>query len=178
MRNMALSVVAVLAIAGCAFAQSPDDQVRKAFDDQVRNSTVAPDLHNASSGWNMVSRDEGALVTASYQGKVLTVQGNKETYNNEKEDMRAYLYSKTDANGNSEEVAMLYGTDNVARGAIKVNGKWYVSKELYFENGLGNPNGRVSSEVVYDKTETDKPVKVKFALETVDGHKELVFDLQ
>lgn len=170
MRNLALSVASVLVVATSVFAQSPDEQ--------MRISLVAPDLHNVSSGWSKASVKEGNLFQIQYQDKILTIQGNQEYYENEKEHMMAFLYSRKDASGKGEEFAMLYGTATVARGAIKVNGEWYVSKELYFENGAVNPKGNVSPEVVYDKTETNKPVKVKFVLETVDGSKEVVFDLQ
>lgn len=170
MRHLALSVASVLLVATCAFAQSPDEQ--------MKTSLVAPDLHNVSSGWSRVSVEEGNLVSVQYQDKVLVIRGSQEYYENEKEHRMALLFSRKDASGKSEEVAMLYGTDAVARGAIKVNGKWYVSKELYFENGSSNLNGAVIPEVVYDKTETDKPVKVKFFLETIDGPKEVVFDFQ
>ncbi len=175
MRTAIFSVVAVFVLVSYVFAQPVQPS---ASDEQVRTSTVAPDLHNSASGWNMVAKEDGRFVEVPYQDKVLTLQGSKEYYMNDKNQTRAYLYLKTDANGNGEEFAMLYGTNDVAKGAIKVNGKWYVSKETYFDHGLSNPNGTVNQEFVYDEKETNRPVKVKYTLETVDGHKEVVLDLK
>lgn len=173
MRKMVFSAFAVFVLVASVSAQSPQTS-----EERVRKSMTAPDLHDISSGWSRESSRDGNLAFVSYQGKNLTVMGGEEYYTNAKEKMMAYLWFRKDANGNREEFAMLYGTDNVARGAIKSGGKWFVSKELYFDNGKGNPDGNVSPEIIYDDKEVDKPIKVKFVLVTVVGPKEVVFDLQ
>lgn len=168
-----LFIIAVFALVNGVFAQpfqSPEDQ--------IRTSTIVPDLHNANGDWIRESRRDANLVVVSYKSKNLILRGSEEYYVNVKDKMIAYLWLKMDANGNREEFAMLYGTDNVARGAIKSGGRWYVSKELYFDNSQTNPNGSVSPELVYDDKEADRPVKVMFILETVVGPKEVVFDFQ
>lgn len=173
MHRMILALVTVFVLVNGAFAQPPQSS-----EEWIRTSTVVPDFHALNSGWNRKYEREGNLVKVSYQDKILTVSGSEEYYTNAKDKMIAYLWLKNDANGNKEEFAMLYGTDNVARGAIKSGGKWYVSKILYFDNGQDNPQGSISPQIVYDDKETDRPVKVKFVLETVVGLKEVVFDLQ
>ena len=176
MRKALVSVVVALSFAGIIFAQPVQTP-----DDRIRTSMVVPDLYGAASGWNKASEHGGELVAIPYQDKTLTVRGSEEYYINTKEienNTRAYLWIKNNADGSKEEFAMLYGTKNVARGAIRVKGKWYVSKVLYFNNGEGNTDGKVRPELVFDDKDPDKPVKVKFFLETVEGHKEVVFDLQ
>lgn len=167
------SAFAVFVLVASVSAQSPQTS-----EERVRTSTTAPDLHDANSGWNKEFSRDANLVGTSYEGKNLTVRGSEEYYTNAKEKMMAFLWIKKDANGNEEEFAMLYGTDSVARGAIKSGGRWYVSKELSFDNGKDNPDGSVSPVIVYDDKEVDKPIKVKFVLITVVGPKEVVFDLQ
>lgn len=147
-------------------------------EERVRTSTIIPDLYDVNSGWKNEFGRDGNFAFVTYQGKSLTVKGSEEYYTNAKDKMVAILWFRKDNNGNREEVFMLYGTDNVVRGAIKSGGKWYVSKELYFDNGKTNPNGSFSSEIVYDDKEADKPIKVKFVLITIVGPKEVVFDLQ
>ncbi len=162
-----LSIVAILAFASCAFAQPLP------LDEQVRTSTVVPDLHNPASGWKVVPENE----RLQYQNEALTIKVTEEYYENTKDHMMAFLYVR-EANGKREELSMLYGTDNVARGAIKSEGAWHVSKEMYYENGKQNPKGNVSLEVIPDKKEPAKPAKAKLFLETVDGPKEITIDLQ
>ena len=176
MRKTILSAVVILAFASHAFAQSVQSQ-----DDRVRTSTVVPNLHDMASGWNKVSESGGELVAIPYENKTLTVKGSEDYYINTKEvesNTRAFLWVKNNADGSKEEFAMLYGTKNIARGAIKVNGRWYVSKELYFDHGAVNVAGNIGSDVVFDKKDKEKPVQVRFFLETVNGLKEVVFNLQ
>lgn len=168
-----LSLVGVFVFASYAFAQPlPSDEL-------VRTSTVVPNLSDANSGWQKVGDELGTFSGGEYQGRKVVLRGIRAYYVNEKEGMEAFVYrSKTDANGNSEEFMMQYGTLNVIRGAIKVDGKWYVSKGLYADNGEPNQSAWITNEIIYDERETDKPVKIKFVLETVDGRKEVVFDLE
>lgn len=158
-------VVTSLAILSCASAQPQTP------DERVRTSTVVPDLHNLTSGWKVISEKERLL----YQNETMTVKVSEEYYENPKDNMRAFLYVKS-ANGKREELSMIYGTNDVARGAIRSGGAWHVSRELYFDNGKINDKGSVASELIMD--ETNKPVKIKLTLETVDGPKEVIIDLQ
>ena len=173
MRNTVLSIIAIF-----SFITSVYTQPLKSTDDRIKTSTVVPNLSDANSGWQKVGEQRGTLFAVEYKGQQLVVQGSQAYYVNAKDNMKAYVYSKTDTNGKSEEVGMLYGTDNVARGAVKVDGKWYASKELYFDNGQQNPKGWIDIEMGYDEHEKDKPVKVKCVLETVEGKKEVVMDLK
>lgn len=162
-----LSVVAIFVLVSCAYAQP------RTPDERVRTSTIVPDLHNPASGWKAVPEK----VELFYQNQALTVRIKLEYYENTKDGMRAFLHV-LEAKGGREELAMLYGTDNVARGAIRVGGAWHVSKDLYFDNGKDNPGASVSWVATFDEKEPDKPTKAKLTLETVDGHKEVVIDLQ
>ncbi len=168
MRKTMLSIATIFVLISCVYAQP-----LQSSDERVRTSTVVPDLHNPANGWKIVPEREELL----YQNKDLTVKLRAEYYENNKDDMAAFLWVK-DAKKNREELAMLYGTPDVARGAIKFGGAWYVSKVLYFDKGKGNSKGSVSWEVVYDAKEADKLVKAKLTLETLEGSKEVIIDLQ
>ena len=177
MRKTMLSVVAALAIVSCAYAQpSQPPFPQSAFDELLRRSKDVPNLSDANSGWRKIHELERLFV--EHQDRLLVAKGSQAYYVNEKKHMMAFLYSKTDTDGKSEEFGMLYGTNDIIRGAIKVNGKWYVSKEPYLDNGKENLKGWLNEEVIYDEHEAAKPVKVKFVLETVDGVKEVIVDLQ
>lgn len=173
MRKIILAAIAMFTMVNGSFAQPAQSS-----EERVRTSTVVPDLHNAANRWNKESGLDGSLAIVSYQGKTLTVSGSEEYYTNAKDKMMAYLWLKKDANGNKEEFAMLYGNDKVSRRAIKSGGKWYVSKKVFFDNEQSNLQESISPKVVYDDKDVDRPVKVKFVLETVVGLKEVVFDLQ
>lgn len=168
MRSMVLSLFVVLAIVSCASATPPQTP-----DEQMRTSKVVPDLHNSASGWKAVPEK----MELFYQNEALTVRIKVEYYENTKDGMRAFLYVLETKRGR-EELAMLYGTDNVARGAIRAGDAWHVSKDLYFDNGKGNPSASVRWVATFDEKEPDKPVKAKLTLETVNGFKEVVIDLQ
>ncbi len=164
MRKTILSVVVVLAFASCAFAQPTPAE-------RMRTSTAAPNL--SAGDWQVVPEQEQLV----YHNQDSTVKVRIEYYVNDKEHMMAYLYV-LDTNGNRQELSMLYGIADVARGAIKTEGAWHVSEEVFYDNGKENPKGTVSWAVIPDKNDPNKPAKARLSLETVDGPKELTINLQ
>lgn len=126
-------------------------------DDYVKNLKSTPDL--TSSEWRHVveaDRSEGEFA--------------QEIYTNDKYQVVAFLRVRN-SSGVRQELFMEFGTKDVARAALKVNGKWHLGKEPFFvrpefkkEKALNYESARDANGVLLSVTVT---------LDTLDGLKTL-----
>lgn len=150
-RMIFLAISFVLVFSFPVFAQSADEY--------VRNSKIVPDILNQSQGWvRNLSQDDR-------RGSYIV-----EAYENAKEGLVAYLYV-INKDGVRQENFMEYGSSKVAKAAIKVNGKWYVGKEPFYDNDVLMKENHFKTEQVLDKN--GNVIGAKVSLDTVEGLKEL-----
>ena len=103
-----------------------------------------------------------------------------ESHENKKEGLIVFLYIDAAAavlrKGSELAYMAEYGSKQVGRAAIKVDGKWYVGRAPFYDNGKGMPENSFKSQDILDSN--GRLVGVKLMLETVDGLKELVISIQ
>ena len=159
MKKHALTVASmflfVLLAGSNSFAQSADDY--------ARNATTAPDV--TSSGW----------VPYATIGDPNNPNIFHAMYTNSSQGIRAEI-NILNHNGSQEELIMFFGSENVGRAAIKVDGIWYVAKAPFVdyanqrpENYFTNTPNRNSQGVV---------ISVTVSLDTLEGPKSIVVDMQ
>lgn len=143
MRIVILSVIAVFALMGCASAQSVPDFSKDGWQSsEVRLVTIGARL-NAPNG----------VVT-------VTVNATANEYANSSKDVHASVLSFK-----GQEVSMFWGFSNGNyKYALKINGKWYVSKD----------NAELKGFVVL---RGDATSGIKMVLDTLDGVKEVFLSL-
>ena len=152
---MVASVFALtLAVSANSYAQSANDY--------VRNTKTVPDL--------TISRWVHDPAEDSVQGEFV-----KEIYLNQSEGLVVYFEVRV-RNGSREELFMLFGSRDVARGALKVDGKWHLAKGPLFDRSNNKLENDFKAGVIKDGQ--GKITAVKISLETLDGLKTLVVDLK
>jgi hypothetical protein len=156
-RTILLLAVSIL-FSGNVFAQ-------QTADDFVRNSKTVPNFLDVKSGWvHDVARDEKST------------DGSQAVhyYLNKMNGLIAFVSTQVNKDGSELEVAIRYGSANVGRNGIKINGRWYAGREPFFDN----PNPKPDSEFIVQEVKNSQGVITgyKLGLDTVDGLKELIIN--
>lgn len=147
--------------------QSNNIQIRDTLtgDDYVRNTTTAPDV--TASGW-----------VRNSAGSSIGTETARDRYLNESRQLEVFVYTD---NKTQEELIMLFTStsQSVARGAIKVDGKWYLGKAPMYDLSNTTPvmlqNDFKIEQVVGD---SGLVIAVRVSLETTEGIKSVVVKFQ
>jgi len=100
----------------------------------------------------------------------------REAYRNTNKGLFAFLAVYKYADGSREELFMQYGSENVARAAIKILGIWYIAKGPFFDYGVPSPENDLKMTEV--KNSQGKSTGIKVVLDTISGLKELLVDVK
>ncbi|MDO8429895.1 MAG: hypothetical protein Q7S73_00835 [bacterium] len=164
-----LALVLLVAFAGIASAEvSKSTEAASAFV-AVASSTTVPNPWDLREGWKPLGTQEGNLKALTDQGKnwisVVILFVNETAYQKKDGSMAVVM---SDVTGKS--LAMVYGDKDFKqpRWALKVGDEWVAAKEPGFES--------LRIEAVLDKNQ--KPAKLKLLIDSEDGLKELVVDLE
>lgn len=143
----------VLLAGSNSFAQSADDY--------VRNTTTAPDV--TASGW----------VHDSTQGDPYESDVFHAAYTNNSQRIGAVI-TILNRNGQQEELIMLFGSGNVVRAAIKVEGIWYVAKAPFIDYTNQSPENYFTG--ASNKNSQGVEISITLSLDTLEGLKSIVVD--
>jgi len=89
---------------------------------------------------------------------------------NPAKQMMVGIFSWPNKDGTEEEFGMVYTGAGLSRFAINVDGKWYPAAQLSSED---SDTLKLDNPIV----EKDYPVKIRVSMETVEGFKSRVLEL-
>ena len=132
----------------------------------VKDSKTIPEFLDQNQDWRHdTSSDEIQVLGKSH------IMVAVECYVNDSKGLVAYVWVGNDKNGLRQELFMQYGTANVARAAIKVNGKWHVGKKHFFDHFNHRLEYDINFGLILDAQGIE--IGTKVTLDTLDGLKTL-----
>ena len=127
-------------------------------EDYVRNTTSVPDF--TASGW-----------VRNLAGSSIGTETARDRYLNEGRQLEVFVYTD---NKTQEELIMLFTSisHSVARGAIKVDGKWYLGRAPMYDFSNVIPQNDFKIEQIVG--DSGLVIAVRVSLETIEGIKSII----